>query len=83
MSMACQCVTFLCSLALRVETGLVSRAVRLRCFLLQKNLENLLQVQKLLSGRKKVAILDNEEDSLPNCGKFKLKITGQQILQCL
>ena len=31
-------------------------------FLLQKNLQNLLQVQKLRSGRKKVAISDNEED---------------------
>ena len=33
-----------------------------RFFLLQKNLQNLLQVQKLRSGRKKVAISDNEED---------------------
>ena len=33
-----------------------------RFFLLQKNLQNLLQVQKLLSGRKKIAISDNEEE---------------------
>jgi hypothetical protein len=31
-------------------------------FLLQKNLQNLVQVQKLLSGRKKVVLSDNEED---------------------
>ena len=31
-------------------------------FLLQKNLQNLVQVQKLLSGKKKVVLSDNEED---------------------
>ena len=33
-----------------------------RFFLLQKNLQNLVQVQNLLSGKKKVVLSDNEED---------------------
>jgi hypothetical protein len=33
-----------------------------RLFLLQKNLQNLVQIQKLLSGKKKVVLSDNEEE---------------------
>jgi len=40
----------------------ISQSDLSRFFFLQKNLQNLLQVQKLLSGRKKVVISDNEEE---------------------